>query len=727
MTFLPFPIYDFRSGLNLSVEPFKTPQDSFNTLNNIMIRRGLLRKRNGQSVFGQTGKYYEEEGFSNKAGDEWTKTATNKPIIPHSVIVYDQGAGTQIAYDVYSESTYPVGTFTGDATGTVNYTTGEISIEFAGALVGGLVVKYHYDVDEDARCIKQFDRYSGGNLLVGFQQNRMSRWNPTYKYFENIPGTITSAAFDTGDGGKNYGHTLTNTPLVRGSVVVTDSVGAQVLTDNSLGGFAGDGTGNVNYNTGVISVAFTANVGIGNAVVVTYQCYNFWDSTNLVWTHAYNDKLWIADNTTYDTSGQTPQNGIRYFDGATIKDPIADDSSLRLDVAGAELIKGALIVFTSHERVVMLNTVEGASSTHYPQRAAWSWVGNPLNTDAWRRDTAGKGNYVDAPTNEEIVSFSFFGNIPIVGFENSVWALDYIGDPNLPFTWRRIAGFKDVSATFSGIEYVDSAAFLGGKGLIASNGSSCDNFDKIIPDFVYDIDIDNIGKAYSGRNDVLDQIWMSYPSAPNTSKNNSVLVFNYEDKSFSKYNLPAYCYGNWVESSDKTFADYSGSTIASLAGVKWGDRSMQAGYPVLLSGGTHGYIYACNDENANTDVTDWAGTSTMIDLLAISGRLNPFITKGVEVLIQQVGFFVTRLENAEFSVDFYVDEDIEPAYTAIIDCSEGEGDKTWVFADCVASGQFIKMRIYLSDAQKADSNIPLQQIEIHGFLFWMKPGAKIKQ
>jgi len=69
-----------------------------------------------------------------------------------------------------------------------------------------------------------------------------------------------------------------------------------------------------------------------------------------------------------------------------------------------------------------------------------------------------------------------FGEIPIVGFEHSIWALDYIGDPNLPFTWRRIAGFKDVSSTYSGIEYVSSAAFLGGKGLIATNGSSCDNF-----------------------------------------------------------------------------------------------------------------------------------------------------------------------------------------------------------------------------------------------------------
>jgi len=35
----------------------------------------------------------------------------------------------------------------------------------------------------------------------------------------------------------------------------------------------------------------------------------------------------------------------------------------------------------------------------------------------------------------------------------------------------------------------------------------------------------------------------------------------------------------------------------------------------------------------------------------------------------------------------------------------------------VATGEFIRMKMYLSDAQKADTNIPLQQLEIHGMIF----------
>lgn len=58
--------------------------------------------------------------------------------------------------------------------------------------------------------------------------------------------------------GVNQTYTLAGTAqIARGSVVVTGSNPAQVLTDNGLGGFTGAGTGTINYTTGAISVTFT--------------------------------------------------------------------------------------------------------------------------------------------------------------------------------------------------------------------------------------------------------------------------------------------------------------------------------------------------------------------------------------------------------------------------------------------------------------------------------------
>lgn len=641
MTFETFTIYDFRAGLDLEVEPWKVPADAFIVLENMMFRRGIMRKRSGQSVFGQLGEFVSAEtGFANPAGDQYTITLSNTIVIRRSLKVYDDG-GVQAMYDTGK------GGFTGDGTGSIDYDTGEVDVTFDGAIVGNVDADYHYEIAEDTRGIWEFNRYVGSNLLIGFQDKRISKWNTTYEYFENIP-----------------------------------SVG-------------GD--------------------------------YELWDNTNLVWTWAYNDNLWITDNVTYDSSGGFPLHGIRYYNSTVIRDPIADDNSLQYDAGATDLIKTALIIFTHHERVICLNTVEGLASIHYPQRAAGSWVGDPLANDAWRRDKVGSGWSKDAPTNENIVAFAFFGTIPIIGFEHSVWTMDYVGDPNDPFDWRRIAGFRDVSATFSGVEHSSAAAFLGGKGLIYSNGNMVDNLDDKIPNFVYDIDLENIDKAFAGRADEFNQILLAYPSAPSAVKNDAVLVYNYKDNAFSKYDLSCYCFGTWSTASDMTFDDYAGQSFDDLAGLKWGDRSMQAGYPLLLSGGANGYVYIVNDEEATTDVTDWDGTETKIPILFESGRLNPFVKQGRQVLLQQVGFFCTTLTNGEFTVDFYVDDDSDVVETVTVDCSTGSGNKMWVFVDVALSGDFIKMRGYLSDAQLADANIPLQQLEIHAFSFEMAAGAKIKQ
>jgi len=649
MTFVPFPIYDFRSGLDLSVAPWKIPAEAFTSLSNMMLRRGIVRKRSGQSIFGQIGKFISAEtGFANPAGNQYTITLASMPsiAIPHSIKVYDDG-GVQVLRD---NGVYPIGTFTGDGTGTINYATGAIDVTFTGAIVGNVDVDYHYEDSEDVRGINEFKRYTGSNVLISHGTTRMSKFNTTYNYFDNVPA----------EGGINY---------------------------------------------------------------------DLWTGTNLMWYHAYNDKLWMTDNETYNTSGAFPVNGIRYYDGTVIRDPIADDNTLQYDTNANDRYVAALIVFTWHGRVILLNVKEGASATHYPQRMAWCFKGDPLAVNAWRRENAGNGNFEDADTNDEIVDFAFFGGLPVIAFEHSIWTIDYTGDGNDTFRWRRIAGKQDVSTTHCGIEYVDSAAFLGGKGLISTNGSpGCTgNFDKVIPDFAYEMDLDNISKACAGIADDFDQVWYAYPKAPNTATNNSVLVYNYEDRAFFKYDLSCYSFGTWIAGSDKTFEDYSGYTIASLAGVKWGDRQMQAGYPILLSGHENGYIYHVNDEDANLDSTTWGVDGTNINFELQTGRLNPFIKKGVEVQIQQAGFFVTRLTNAEFTVDFYVDEDVEPIYTQTIDCSTGTGEKVWVFADCVASGEFIKMKIYMTETQLADSNIPLQQIEIHGVLLWMQEGSRIKQ
>lgn len=94
-----------------------------------------------------------------------------------------------------------------------------------------------------------------------------------------LDNQILGEVIGTGDGTQTtFTATLPCTPVDsalpwetgRSPVVVTD--GTQVLSDNGLGVFTGDGTGTINYDTGKISVTFTNPPASGAKILVDYDC-----------------------------------------------------------------------------------------------------------------------------------------------------------------------------------------------------------------------------------------------------------------------------------------------------------------------------------------------------------------------------------------------------------------------------------------------------------------------
>ncbi len=101
----------------------------------------------------------------------------------------------------------------------------------------------------------------------------------------------------------------------------------------------------------------------------------------------------------------------------------------------------------------MLNTIEqnsgGTTNTAYPQRARFCHYGAPFsggtaNPLAWLEpnqtngpNKAEGGGFIDAATDEEIVSAEFIKDRLIVYFERSTWELAYTGNQVYPFTWQK--------------------------------------------------------------------------------------------------------------------------------------------------------------------------------------------------------------------------------------------------------------------------------------------------
>lgn len=86
------------------------------------------------------------------------------------------------------------------------------------------------------------------------------------------PGSTATATQSIGTGNgvtANFNGTLSNTPVVAGTVSVAS--GSFSLVDDGNGALSGDGSGTVNYNTGAVVANFTLAPGVGNNVLVTYH------------------------------------------------------------------------------------------------------------------------------------------------------------------------------------------------------------------------------------------------------------------------------------------------------------------------------------------------------------------------------------------------------------------------------------------------------------------------
>lgn len=562
-------------------------------------------------------------------------------------------------------------------------------------------------------------------------------------------------------GSTNYTHTLSNTTIIRRSVrVYENGGGGQEVVDDGEGSFSGNGTGTIDYDTGDIDVTFDATTTA--AVVADYvddttsspirgifrfkdengteqlvamdttrlhlyntsnnyffpqddgaSTYANWNSTNLVWAAAEDEKLWLVD---FDSS-----SGIWTWDGADVnKETLTINSS-------SDTVETALMCFFWEDRILLLNTVENISSTNTPfrQRARWSQRGN---SGVWLDDEFGKGGFTDAATNEAIVSARFLGNVLVVFFERSIWRLRYTRNPDLPFEWEQVTNNRAAASTFGSLQFDEYVAEIGTDGLFGTNTQTAFNIDSKIPQYVNNqFNNDAIARAYSIRDDHLKHGLIAYPSVDeDATTNDRFLVIHYEEGTFSTYEQSALCFGEWSTAQDITFQDLSG-TVQDNINTLWGDGQLQSGFPIILSGASDGYVYFIQDETASQDATTWDGDPENFNLGFLSAQLNPFKEKGIQCSLSFIEFLVNRQDGQKFQVDVMVDYDTEVVVSQEIDCS-GEGDaqdKTWVMMSTSVSGDAVQIRGYLTESQLADSQAGQSQVEIYGYRFWFQPAGRM--
>lgn len=365
------------------------------------------------------------------------------------------------------------------------------------------------------------------------------------------------------------------------------------------------------YNDGWERLASEATPGA--AVWTGDNSQFFWAAT---WTGANaSDRVFFVTN-----FNQNEPNFMRYYNGVQWENFRPQISST------PDYLFSARIIVPFKNRLVVFNTWEGTAGPgiNYPNRCRYSQIGSPLDADAWRQDIPGRGNAIDAPTTEAIVTVEFIKDRLIVFFERSTWEFVYTGNQAYPFTWQQINTELGAESTNSIIPFDKVCIGVGDVGIHACNGSNVDRIDDKIPDVVFQVHNSGEGvmRVYGIRDYYVEMLYWTFPNI-NTPVDspypNRVLVYNYKTGTWSFFDDSITCFG-YFQPSEGISWDSNNETWN--VDTSWDSGSTQSQFKDIIAGNQEGYTFICETDfptNAAvlqiTDVTtvDDATVLTIID------------------------------------------------------------------------------------------------------------------
>lgn len=372
------------------------------------------------------------------------------------------------------------------------------------------------------------------------------------------------------------------------------------------------------------------------------------------WTTDYADALWATNynagyqsNPTATTAGKG--DGIRWFD---------EDQSGWVNfvppITSTNYLLGCLIIVPYKGYLICFNTIEGPSSTTFPvtptgqpglyfqQRARWcqqlstpyyvtpvpdNYQGS-VNINAWRSDTVGHGGFIDASTNEAIVSVEFVKDTIVVYFERSTWQLRYTGSPLLPFIWEKINTELGSQSTFSTVPFDKFTIAIGNVGIHSCDSVNVQRIDPKIPDEVFEIQQDNNGaqRVCAVRDFLNELVFWSMPIKTYNSEGeedygetvtfpNKMLVYNYREQSFSYFNDSFTALGYLQATADLTWVN--ATMTWESADFPWISPIQDSQVVRIVGGNQQGFVELLSEQVAN-DVSLFIANITITSVVSIN-------------------------------------------------------------------------------------------------------------
>lgn len=334
-------------------------------------------------------------------------------------------------------------------------------------------------------------------------------------------------------------------------------------------------------------------------------------------------------------------------------------------LGGTRSLYGSKLLFTIKQRILALNTFEYDSgttvTTNYPQRLRYCQIQKP---SVWNDIIPGQGGYVDAPTGEQIISARPLQDGLVVFFTNSVWTVEPVADPAMPFRWRKVNDFRACGGKMATGSYDKFVFSLGSRGAVISNGAETQRADANNPDFTIDeINATQFKKVYCARDYQNERLLALYPGSTSSTSSHA-LVIDDDSKSWSTYKLPMNCLGYGNFSKDFQLDDFIAANGLDFRLIDMDYETLESFFfqesqEAFLGGSITGRIYALN-----TDISD---DGTDVSCECFTNAWNPYQNEGRSARLLYLDIYADADSSAQLQVSFYKDTEYAPYKTVSTD------------------------------------------------------------
>lgn len=336
-------------------------------------------------------------------------------------------------------------------------------------------------------------------------------------------------------------------------------------------------------------------------------------------------------------SGITPNAGsaIFFYNGTDVRNftSVVDNPNYAAPPGGA--LNSATYVLWFNERLNFIVPV--IAGIEYNQGTLYSGI-RTASGNGDKFNVAGSGLF-QADTYQYITGATILGQIMVHNYDRMAYTMEKTRDAFNPYFGRAIPGVLGTSAKFSAISWNDQVASQGKTGVLGADGRQNLRIDNKIPRFTAnEIDQMDFNLTYGGFDRLNNQFLWSYKkSETDSDTQNSVLVRNYEENTWSVYDQRFSVFGqtdiglnlNW-DDIDGASGNSSWSQWDTTEEI-WDKIGLGAAVQKTLAGDNLGFVYELNqsfdDYFTNISAITTGNTTTLTvdatgvlagDLLTIS-------------------------------------------------------------------------------------------------------------